>query len=225
MPDQPNILLIMSDEHAPQAMGCMGAEFALTPNLDRLAQQGAVFENAYCNFALCVPSRASLMSGLLCHRIQAHDNGSPLPSNVPTWAHMLGREGYRTVLDGKMHFIGPDQLHGFDEHWHESGGRVSAFRWGEETPDRTGYLAWENCTIVPRGGAHRHPDGDLRRLESAREFLRGSRGEQPFCLVASFGYPHYPQVCTQDAYDRYEGDYPGSRAARRASRAEPEVVR
>ena len=87
----------------------------LTPHLDALADDGVVFERAYCNSPLCAPSRASMMTGQLPSAIGAYDNASDFATSVPTFAHHLRREGYRTALIGRMHFIGPDQLHGFDE--------------------------------------------------------------------------------------------------------------
>jgi len=202
MPERPNILLIMSDEHAPQTVGCMGAAFALTPNLDRLARRGATFGNAYCNFALCVPSRSSFMTGLLPHKIDAFDNGSPFSSALPTWAHMLRSAGYRTVLDGKMHFKGPDQLHGFEEHWHEPAKPVGGYRWGEEQPSATGYTHWSENRIVPDDAYHTI---DVDRQQAALEFLDNVPKNRPFCLTVGYIYPHYPQICTQSAFDLYEG--------------------
>ena len=88
---------------------------SVRPTWTRLAAQGVVFENAYCNFPLCAPSRASLMSGQLASRIGVYDNAAEFPASVPTLAHDLRALGYATCLAGKMHFVGPDQLHGFEE--------------------------------------------------------------------------------------------------------------
>lgn len=86
-----------------------------TPHLDQLARDGAVFDNAYCNYPLCGPSRSSMMTGQLASRIGAFDNGADFPSSTPTMAHYLRALGYKTALSGKMHFVGPDQQHGFEE--------------------------------------------------------------------------------------------------------------
>ena len=200
MNSQPNILLIMSDEHAPQATGCYGADFVHSPNLDRLATEGVMFENAYCNFALCVPSRNSFLAGLLPWRIQAYDNGSPLSGSVPTWAHMLRREGYDCVMDGKMHMIGPDQLHGFHEHWCERGGPVGGYRWGEENPNCTGYRAWSEVQVIPDGEFR---TVDLERRDRAIDLIESRDGEQPFCLCVGYSYPHYPMRVSESAFRRY----------------------
>ncbi len=80
-----------------------------------LGSAGVVFDNAYCNSPLCSPSRAAFMSGRLPSATQAYDNAAEFRADIPTFAHYLRRAGYRTTLSGKMHFCGPDQLHGFEE--------------------------------------------------------------------------------------------------------------
>lgn len=87
----------------------------MTPNLDRLAKEGVVFDNAYCNSPLCAPSRFVMVTGQLPSKIGAYDNAADLPADIPTYAHYLRRKGYHTALAGKMHFCGPDQLHGYEQ--------------------------------------------------------------------------------------------------------------
>ena len=111
---KPNILFIQVDQLTALALKAYGNTFCKAPNLDRLAERGVVFESAYCNFPLCAPSRFSMASGQLCSRIGAFDNAAEFPASIPTYAHYLRRLGYRTALSGKMHFIGPDQHHGFE---------------------------------------------------------------------------------------------------------------
>jgi len=110
----PNIVFIMADQLAAHALRLYGNTVCKTPNLDRLAAQGTVFDNAYSNNPLCVPSRASMLTGKLSTKIGVYDNANELPSSTPTMAHYLRRAGYHTELCGKMHFIGPDQMHGFN---------------------------------------------------------------------------------------------------------------
>src|SRR5271170_4138693 len=119
----PNVLVIMSDQHTRAAMGAAGSAVARTPNLDALARSGVRFENAYCTYPVCVPSRASLLSGLYPHRHQAIDNSRAWPFEVKTLAHYLGGGGYFSGLIGKMHFVDA-QTHGFDykldfNDWHQ----------------------------------------------------------------------------------------------------------
>src|SRR5690606_36872660 len=107
-----NILLIMSDQHHPRFMGCAGDPILKTPHLDALAARGTRFENAYCNFPLCGPSRMSFMTSRYASEIDSLSNASPLGTNVPTFAQAFTMADYDTVLCGPMHFNGPDQRHG-----------------------------------------------------------------------------------------------------------------
>ncbi len=78
-------------------MGCAGHPVVKTPNLDRLAKQGALFESAYCPSPLCGPSRMSFLTGLYPCRTGVYANAQPLPSDIPTYAHALGSVGYDTA--------------------------------------------------------------------------------------------------------------------------------
>ncbi len=111
----PNILIIQVDQMSALALAAYGHPLVKTPNIDRLAERGNLFENAYCNFPLCVPSRSSTLTGRYAHNILQWDNAIKLPASVPTLAHYLRSVHYHTVPCGKMHFIGPDQIHGFNE--------------------------------------------------------------------------------------------------------------
>lgn len=109
-----NILLIMADQLTPFMTGAYGNKQVMTPNLDRLCREGIRFENAYTSCPLCAPARASMMTSRLCSELDCYDNASPFASDEPTFAHYAKLAGYDTVLSGKMHFLGPDQLHGFN---------------------------------------------------------------------------------------------------------------
>ena len=111
----PNILFIQADQMAGPALPMYGHKVVKTPHLQQLAESGTTFQNAYCNNPVCAPSRFSMMSGQLSSRIGAYDNASEFLASVPTFAHYLRDLGYKTCLSGKMHFVGPDQLHGFEE--------------------------------------------------------------------------------------------------------------
>ena len=113
--DRPNILVVMADQLAPHFTGAYGHPLVRTPAMDALAKRGVRFDAAYCSSPLCAPSRFSMMSGRLASEIEAFDNGAEFTASIPTMAHYLRLAGYRTTLSGKMHFVGPDQLHGFEE--------------------------------------------------------------------------------------------------------------
>ncbi|MCC2685428.1 MAG: arylsulfatase, partial [Paenibacillaceae bacterium] len=112
--DKPNIILLVSDQHRADWMGCSGSRYVHTPNLDRLATGGVRFAQTYCNSPFCVPSRMSMLAGRHPYRTQVWSNEHQLASEIPTFAHALGIAGYETVLCGRMHFKGPDQRHGYE---------------------------------------------------------------------------------------------------------------
>ena len=117
-PRKPNILYIMADQMAAPLLKMNNPDSVIkTPHLDDLAKTGVVFSSAYCNSPLCAPSRFTMCTGQLPSKIAGYDNASVLNSEVPTYAHYLRREGYETALAGKMHFIGKDQLHGFEHRY------------------------------------------------------------------------------------------------------------
>lgn len=115
MHKKPNILVLMADQLTPGALAAYGNTVCKTPHIDKLAGGGVVFDAAYTNSPLCAPSRYVFMSGKLPSRIRGYDNASELPSEILTFGHYLRHAGYHTVLSGKMHFCGADQLHGFEE--------------------------------------------------------------------------------------------------------------
>ncbi|MBY6141495.1 sulfatase-like hydrolase/transferase [Leisingera daeponensis] len=115
MSKKPNILFIQVDQLTASALRAYGDTLCHSPTLDALAEGGVVFENAYCNFPLCAPSRFSMATGQLCSAVGAYDNAAEFSAEIPTYAHYLRAAGYQTALSGKMHFIGPDQFHGFEK--------------------------------------------------------------------------------------------------------------
>lgn len=102
----PNILLIQADQLRPQSLPVYGHPVVKTPHLDSIAEDGVVFENAYCNNPICASSRFSMLCGQYSSRIGAYDNGAEFSSDIPTIAHYLRANGYQTCLSGKMHFVG-----------------------------------------------------------------------------------------------------------------------
>ena len=115
--EQPNIVYIMADQMAAPILPIHDPQSVIKmPHLMSLVEDGAtVFENAYTNSPLCAPSRFTMCSGQLPSKIGAYDNAAHFASDVPCYAHYLRGAGYHTALSGKMHFIGQDQLHGFED--------------------------------------------------------------------------------------------------------------
>ncbi|MCK4747390.1 MAG: sulfatase-like hydrolase/transferase, partial [Bacteroidales bacterium] len=92
--EKPNVLLIMADEHPYFLAGCYGNEKMHTPNIDKLAREGVVFDAAYCGSPICAPSRASMLTGRHVHVHEVWDNATPLRSDWPTFAHSFSNAGY-----------------------------------------------------------------------------------------------------------------------------------
>jgi choline-sulfatase len=118
---QPNLLILIVDQLTGTLFPDGPAAFLHTPNLRALAERSVRFCNAYAPSPLCWPSRASLMSGQLPSKTGVYDNAALFPADVPTFAHYLRRAGYQTSLSGKMHFVGPDQLHGYEARLRQPG--------------------------------------------------------------------------------------------------------
>src|SRR5579875_1598665 len=110
-----NVLMLLVDQLAAQWLPAYGQRIVRAPRLSELARKGVVFDSAYCASPLCAPSRSAFITGRLPSRIDVFDNAAELPASIPTLAHRLRARGYYTCLAGKMHFCGPDQLHGFEE--------------------------------------------------------------------------------------------------------------
>ena len=114
MNKQPHLICIMSDSHAPHAMGLTGASVA-TPHLDAWARSAIYFPTCYSNSPVCGPSRFSFLTGRFVHQCGAYDNAATIPGDQPTMGHLLTLAGYRTVFCGRMHLHGSDQYIGFEE--------------------------------------------------------------------------------------------------------------
>lgn len=209
---RPNIVLIMADQLAPQFLSCYGHEVVKAPAIEQLARTGVIFDAAYTNSPLCAPSRFVMMSGRLPSRISAWDNAAEFSSEVPTFAHYLESEGYRTCLSGKMHFVGPDQLHGFGERL-TTDVYPADFTWHANW-DRPGErLPWfHNMDVVSKAGPcvrSMYMDYDDEVVFKAKRFLfeQARRDDnQPFMLTVSMIQPHDPYLCRQDQWDRYASD-------------------
>lgn len=208
----PNILLIMVDQLAPQFLPCYGHPVVKSPNIDRLARDGVVFQNAYTNSPLCAPSRFVMMSGRLPSKISAWDNAAEFSSEIPTFAHYLTAEGYRTSLSGKMHFVGPDQLHGFQDRL-TTDVYPSDFTWHPEWDNPGKRLDWfHNMEVVTKAGScvrSMYLDYDDEVLFNAKRYIFDHVREdydEPFMLTVSMIQPHDPYLCSKDKWELYSGD-------------------
>lgn len=207
----PNILLIMSDEHHSDIMGCAGDPWSRTPNLDRLASMGVVFENAYCNSPLCVPSRHSFVAGKYISRVGAWNNDCWLPGDdYPSIARLLTAAGYESYLCGKMHF---DRTHryGFTEIGGNMNNSVKSGLGSRRAPDdltpEPGIS--DRFNQFHTGETSGGMEHDQAVTRGVFDFLKGrTEGLKPFFLIAGFITPHFPLIVPEAFWKTYEGKIP-----------------
>ncbi|MEQ8655387.1 MAG: choline-sulfatase [Kiloniellales bacterium] len=212
VPKPPNIVIVMADQLAPHFTGTYGHPLVKTPNLDRLAARGARFDAAYCNAPLCAPARFSFLAGQLGSRIGAYDNASEFPASVPTLAHYLRLMGYRTCLAGKMHFVGPDQLHGFEErvttdvypadhawtpNWDKADERIDKWYHNMDSVREAGTAATTFQLEF---------DDEVAFFSRRRLFDYAKEKVAPFFMVLGFIHPHDPYVARPEWWDLYKDE-------------------
>ena len=209
---RPNILYVMFDQLAPQFLPSYGHKVVEAPTLSRLAAEGVQFDSAYTNSPLCAPGRFSMMAGQLCSKIGAWDNAAEFPSAVPTFAHYLRLAGYRTCLSGKMHFVGPDQLHGFEDRL-TTDMYPGDFGWTPtwEEPKKIHWWFHNMLSVTEAGPYDRSLEmehDDEVAYTTQRWLYEHARGndERPFLLCASFMQPHDPYLGPRADYDAYRED-------------------
>ena len=211
MQKQPNFLILMVDQLTGTFWEDGPASFLQVPHLRALHERSVNFCNAYSPSPLCTPARGSFMSGMLPSRSTVYDNAAEFPSSLPTFAHYLRRAGYYTALSGKMHFVGADQLHGFEDRL-TTDIYPADFGW---TPDwRVPYerVDWwyHNLSSVTEAGValtSNQLEYDDEVVYHARRTLLNiarRRDDRPFCLTASFTHPHDPYTARPQYWDLYE---------------------
>jgi arylsulfatase A-like enzyme len=121
MRKKPNVILITTDQQRKDSLGCYGSEFVHTPNLDKMADQGVLFDRAYCTNPVCTPSRASIFTGSYASHHGAWNIGMNVPNHLPFLSECYKEGGYKTQLIGKAHFNGynsrPDKSNEPDTDW------------------------------------------------------------------------------------------------------------
>ncbi|WP_312425858.1 sulfatase-like hydrolase/transferase [Lacrimispora sp.] len=202
-----DILVFISDQHAWLQQSYAGDALVRTPNLDRLAAEGTVMQNNCTSYPLCVPARMSMMSGQLSSRCGVMNNMTALDSNRVTFAHCLNAGGYETVLCGRMHFVGPDQRHGFEKRiageqtpiYHNRPNEAFARERGVHNFTPQGSLA---CLSAIGGGNSPTLEYDRYVTDRAVAYLEESHSKPQFLCVGTYG-PHHPFVAPRELYEYY----------------------
>lgn len=207
MPDAPkNLLILISDEHRKDAMGCVGHPLVRTPHLDALAARGTVFANAYTPSPMCVPTRASIACGDHVHRTGCWDSATPYDGRRRSWMHQLRDGGIDVVSIGKLHFRSTADDNGFSaEHlpMHVVGGVGWAIGLLREDPPA--YDAAAELAGDVGVGASTYTDYDREITAAAETWIREKEGSPaPWAAFVSLVSPHYPLICPPEFHALYD---------------------
>jgi arylsulfatase A-like enzyme len=169
---RPNILFIMTDDHAAGAMSCYGSRINKTPNLDRIAKEGMRFENCFCTNGICAPSRAVILTGKYSHINGVTDNDLKFDGTQQTFPKLLQKAGYQTALVGKWHLKSDPT--GFD-YWNILPGQG----------------VYYNPTMIEMG-KRRQYTGYVTDIitDHALSWLKSRQADKPFCLMYQHKAPH-----------------------------------
>lgn len=211
---RPNVLLVIADQMTPLLTGLYGHPVVKTPHLNALAEKGVRFDAAYSPCPLCAPARACLLTGRYSSEIGVYDNAAPLACDQPTLCHYLNLLDYDTVLSGKVHFVGPDQNHGFQKRL-LSNIYPSDFSWTKSRDHKIpksharSYIG--EAVHVGRSGKNLEFDEQAHRqalnyLNQKGKQKRTNPSYQPFFLCVSYNFPHEPFWPPKKYWDLYEGE-------------------
>ena len=198
-PKRPNVLFLFTDDQRADTIAALGNKHIKTPNLDKLVQRGTVFTRAYCmgamQGAVCVPSRAMVMSGRTLFRTKENLQG------ITTWPMMFSRLGYRTFITGKWHNTPPSALAAFNE-------GKSIFFGGMGDP-----YALPVADITSKGTLTKTRPSGKHSVElfadSAIDFLKNQKGaDKPFVAYVAFNGPHDPRTAPKEYHAAYNAAKP-----------------
>lgn len=217
---RPNVLFLMTDQQRPDMAGFLGNGVVRTPNMDWIASEGVVFENAYTPSPVCIPARQSMMSGKLPRSCGCERFGEDLPPFYQTFARTFSQNAYNTVCCGKLHHTGPDQMQG----WLQRIGseccvaprNIPGLDADELMRVRStqAELRWTNAKELLRAGpGHARntiqdeyaTQGALDAIENILQspYYDKEQPRQPLLLKVSYVLPHYPYFCDEQLFKYY----------------------
>ncbi|WP_282942418.1 sulfatase-like hydrolase/transferase [Paenibacillus sp. RC67] len=199
-----NFIVLMSDEHNPLYSSVFGHPFVQTPNMERLAQQGTVYRNAYCPSPLCSPSRSAFVSGRRVHEVQAYSNCNVnLPNHFPSYGKVLKEQGVHSVHIGKTHvYAQPEELDFSEIHLAKKGKQP-----GDINFRRKPLAIRTNAADRAFGFGVKEDafEGDLKVMNTALQWLEQTAPglDQPWSLTINLMNPHFPQWNTEEFWNLY----------------------
>src|SRR5699024_2112426 len=203
-----NLIVIMTDQHNKHMTGCYGNPYINTPNIDKLAEEGIVFNNAYCNSPVCVPSRASIATGNYASRNGYWDNAFAYDGKVSSWGDRLNDQNFDVTTIGKLHYINDTDKTGFTDqriplHIKEGVGDI----FGEIRDKRISRPQFRNVLNNAKAGESDYIKYDREIAKQASEFIfnksNEKENEKPFVLNVGFVSPHFPLTVPQEYLDLY----------------------
>ena len=204
-----NLLIIMVDEMAAQAVGCYGHPVVKTPNIDRLASRGVRFTNAYASSPICVPARAAFATGQYAHQTGYWDNVFAYDGQVQGWGHRLQASGNRFTTIGKLHYKDDEANTGIDEQilpMHVYGGG-DIFGLERETPPKRPQSAAVAAEVAVGDSQYTRYDKRISALtEDWFQTRMEDQGDKPWVCFSSFIAPHFPFTVPQKYIDLYNAD-------------------
>ena len=179
-PSKPNILFILSDDHALRTISAYDGAINKTPNIDRLAHEGAVFDNWFVGNSICCPCRASLMTGKHSTANGVTGNSSAWNGNQWVYSREIGKAGYQTALIGK---------------WHLKGNPTDEFQHWEILTGDGGQGSYYNTEFLSQAGSSK-PDGYSTDIitDKSIDWLKNRDKSKPFLLEVHFKAPHTPRT-------------------------------
>jgi choline-sulfatase len=203
-----NLLIIMSDQHNRRMLGCYGSRIVATPNLDQLASQGALFENAYTPCPVCVPARAAFATGKYVHELGTWDNAMAYDGRIPSWHHLLRDRGHHVVSIGKLHFRSKEDDNGFSDeqigmHIIDGEGDLLGLVRDEDMPKRGGSY---KMARMAGPGESMYTTYDREIAARAQIWLREEarrHTKKPWVMFVSFVCPHFPLTAPPEHFYRY----------------------
>jgi arylsulfatase len=220
VPEKPNIILIMADDMGFSDIGCYGGEIQ-TPNIDRLAEGGLRFTQFYNN-SICVPTRASLLTGLYSQQVGVYANSPKVMENCVTLGEVLREAGYRTLMTGKWHAQEIPVDRGFDHYYGLTDGCCNFFnpgpkRPGEGEPGRKPFPRewphWRQWAIEDQVFLPYKPESpDFYTTDAFTDYAinyleKYEDEDKPFFLYLAYTAPHYPLHAWPEDIAKYQGKY------------------
>lgn len=210
-PKQPNFILIQTDQQSAETLRLYGNPVAQTPALERLAQDGIVFEHAFCNYPACSPSRSSMMTGRYASTIRCHANHMLIPDDErDSLPEVLKRNGYRTALIGKNHAFPKARLSQAFDYIRQGGHGHLVDGYRDDLEVRAAHQwALDHCWNSPLGHGTNPADaqkcGTYLLGQTAVDYLDEATADAtPFFLWLSFPDPHTPYQAPEPYASMYD---------------------